>query len=60
MPIVHVEILEGRNVDQKRKMAEEVTEAISRNLECPKDAVSIIIRELPKEHLARGGKLAID
>ena len=40
-------------------MAEEVTEAISRNLECPKEAVAII-REIPKEHLARGGKLAID
>lgn len=60
MPIVQVEILEGRNVEQKRKMAEEITEAISKNLECPKQAVTIIIREIQKEHLARAGKLAID
>ena len=60
MPIVQVEILEGRSVEQKRKMAAEVTEAISRNLECPKQAVSIVIREIQKEHLARAGKLAVD
>ena len=60
MPIVQVEILEGRNVEQKRKMADEVTEAISKNLECPREAVTIIIREIHKEHLARAGKLAID
>lgn len=60
MPIVQVEILEGRNVEQKRKMAEEVTEAISRNLECSKEAVTIVIREIQKEHLSRAGKLACD
>ncbi|MFW5819563.1 MAG: 2-hydroxymuconate tautomerase, partial [Desulfovermiculus sp.] len=51
MPIVQVEILEGRDVEKKRKMAEEVTDAISRNLECPKEAVTIVIREISKEHL---------
>jgi len=60
MPIVQVEILEGRSVEQKRKMAAEVTEVISRTLECPQEAVTIMIRELPKEHLARAGKLASD
>ncbi len=60
MPIVQVEILEGRNVDQKRKMAAEITEAIAKNLECPKEAVTIVIREIQKEHLARAGKLAVD
>jgi len=60
MPIVQVEILEGRDVEKKRKMAEEVTEAISRNLECPREAVTIVIREIAKEHLSRAGKLACD
>ncbi|MFO7875800.1 MAG: 2-hydroxymuconate tautomerase [Desulfovermiculus sp.] len=60
MPIVQVEILEGRDVEKKRKMAEEVTDAISRNLECPREAVTIVIREISKEHLARAGKLACD
>ncbi len=60
MPIVQVEILEGRSVEQKRNMARDVTEAISTNLDCPKQAVTIIIREVKKEHLARAGDLAID
>jgi phenylpyruvate tautomerase PptA (4-oxalocrotonate tautomerase family) len=41
-------------------MAEEVTDAISRNLECPREAVTIVIREIAKEHLSRAGKLACD
>ena len=60
MHIVQVEILEGRSVEQKRQMVAEVTEVISRTLECPQEAVTIMIRELPQEHLARAGKLAAD
>ncbi len=60
MPIVQIEILEGRNLDQKRGMVKEVTEAICKNLDCPPEAVTIVIREMSKEHLAKAGELAID
>lgn len=60
MPTVQVEILEGRSVEQKREMAEKVTQALCETLACPKENVTIIIREMKPEHLARGGKLALD
>lgn len=60
MPIIQVEILEGRSIDQKRQMVKKVTEAITDTLNCPPEAVRIIIREMPKEHFAVGGKLKID
>ncbi|HZW83700.1 MAG TPA: 4-oxalocrotonate tautomerase [Candidatus Deferrimicrobium sp.] len=60
MPIVQVEILEGRTVEQKRAMVKKVTEALCETLICPPENVTIVIREMSKEHLAKGGKLAID
>lgn len=60
MPIVQIEMLQGRTVEQKRALVKKVTEAISETANCPQEAVSIIIREMPKEHYAVGGKLRAD
>ncbi|HNR65206.1 MAG TPA: 2-hydroxymuconate tautomerase [Atribacterota bacterium] len=60
MPILQIEILKGRTVEQKREMARRVTEAVSETLNCPKEAVSIIIREMETENFAKAGKLRVD
>lgn len=60
MPIVQVELLEGRTVEQKRALADKVTQAIIDAVGCPADAVSIIIRDMPRENYAKGGVLAAD
>ncbi len=60
MPIVQMDILKGRTVEQKREMVKEVTNAICKTLSCPPDVVSIIIREMEDEHYAAAGKLYLD
>lgn len=60
MPIVQIDFLEGRTVDQKREMAKKITDAICETANCPPEAVTIIIRECPKEHIAKAGKLMSD
>lgn len=60
MPIVQVELLKGRTLEQKRALVEKVTEAISESVNCPKEAVSIIIREMETENYAQGGVLRSD
>jgi 4-oxalocrotonate tautomerase len=60
MPILQVEILKGRTVDQKREMVRKVTDAITETLNCPKEAVSIIIREMEWENYAKAGVLRSD
>lgn len=60
MPLVHVEMLDGRTLDQKRKMVKSVTEAICTSLSVPDSAVTVIISEMPKSHLAKAGKLRCD
>ncbi len=60
MPIIQVEMLKGRTVEQKRAMVEKVTEAVAETANCPRDAVKIIIREMEYENFAQGGVLKCD
>ena len=60
MPIVQIEILQGRTLEQKRKLVEKVTEAIVDSVDCPREAVSIIIREMALDEYANAGVLRID
>lgn len=60
MPIVQIDILAGRTVEQKRAMAKEVTDAVCRTLNTPPEAVSIIIRDMAFENYAKAGVLKSD
>ena len=60
MPIVQIEMIEGRTLEQKRNLVENVTAAICESVDCPKENVSIIIREMSKEHSAKAGILKCD
>jgi 4-oxalocrotonate tautomerase len=60
MPIVQIELLSGRSLDQKRALAEKVTGAICDSLDVKPEAVSIILREMDHEDFAKAGKLWAD
>ena len=60
MPLVTIKIIEGRTVEQKRGMAKDVTEAISKNLDVPPENIMIDIVDLKPENIAQGGKLFSD
>ena len=45
MPIVVVNIKEGRTLEQKRDMVTKVTDALCETMEVPKTSVRIIINE---------------
>ena len=58
MSFIHVNMFEGRTVDQKRKMVAAMTEAVVKSLEIKPEAVHIIIHELPKQNFSTAGVLA--
>lgn len=60
MPIIEVNIFEGRTGQQKRDMISAVTQAVARTLDVPDANVRIIIRELNKEDFGIGGKTALE
>ncbi len=60
MPIVQVELLEGRTLEQKRLLVEKVTQAIVDSIGAPAENITIIIRDMSKENFSKSGKLACD
>ena len=57
MPIVHIELLEGRTDEQKKEMVKEVTEVIAKTANAPKENIHVVIQEMKKEHYAVAGIL---
>lgn len=55
MPIVTIEMIEGRTLEQKEAMVEKVTESICETCKCAPEAVTIVIHDLPATNIAKGG-----
>ncbi len=55
MPIINVQILQGRPEEKIRRVIENVTETVSATLEVPKGTVRVIVTEIPKTHWGVGG-----
>jgi 4-oxalocrotonate tautomerase len=60
MPVITLQLYEGRTLEQKRHFIKAVTEAACHTLECTAESVDIIIHEVKCEELASGGKLWSD
>ncbi len=57
MPVVIVEMWEGRTIEQKKQLVEGITSSFAK-IGTPVEAVHIIIKDNPKHNWAHGGKLA--
>jgi 4-oxalocrotonate tautomerase len=57
MPTYHVEMLEGRTIDQKKKLVEAITQISVELLGGAPDSVDIIITDIKRDNWATGGKM---
>jgi 4-oxalocrotonate tautomerase len=55
MPLIEISMLTGRDTDTKERMITEVTDAVVRTSGAPPEAVTVIIREVPRTNWARAG-----
>jgi 4-oxalocrotonate tautomerase len=60
MPIIQVNMFEGRTVDQKRKLVANMTDAVVKSLDVKPEDVRIILQEMAKHDYAIAGLLSID
>ncbi|MGN6655785.1 MAG: 4-oxalocrotonate tautomerase [Rhodanobacter sp.] len=60
MPTLHLEMLPGRTVEQKRAFVREVTRTTAETLACAPESVDILISEVPRDAWAKAGKLMAD
>lgn len=57
MPSYHVEMLEGRTAEQKKKLVQEITRITVEVLGGTPDMVDIVITDVKRENWATGGIL---
>lgn len=60
MPMIRVELFEGRTVEQKREFVEVVTREAVRVLKCAPDDVDVVFVHIAKEDWGSAGKLCSD
>ncbi|VDC20254.1 2-hydroxymuconate tautomerase [Pseudogemmobacter humi] len=60
MPVIRVEMFEGRSTDQKRELVRELTDAFVRSCGGTPQSVQIVISDVAKSDWGSGGQLCID
>lgn len=55
MPIIHVELVEGRTFEQKKKLGEAITNATVDIVGVPKEAVKVIFTDMKNDNFMEAG-----
>lgn len=58
MPIITVQMMEGRSPEQKAALIAELTDATHRAVGAPVESVRVVLQEIPKTDFGIGGKTA--
>jgi 4-oxalocrotonate tautomerase len=59
MPVVTVEMYEGRTAEQKQAIVEDITDAMVEHAGASPETLHVVIHDVPKENWGRDGKLGI-
>ncbi len=60
MPVVTVQLWEGRTLDQKRSLVKAITDAMVEHAGARRDALHVILQEIPPENWGLRGVLGVD
>ncbi len=60
MPMVQITMLEGRTTEQKRKLAQRITDVLVEEAGAKREAIVVAIHEVSRESYASGGVLMAD
>ena len=60
MPMVQITMLTGRTIDQKRKLAKRITDAMVEEAGARRESIIVAFHEVTKESYASGGLLMAD
>ena len=60
MPLVHVELIEGRSQEQLKQLVADITDAVTKNTGAPAEHVHVILDEMHKDRYAVAGVLKSD
>ncbi len=60
MPVVTVQLWEGRTVEQKRALVKAITDAMVEHAGAKPEGLHVILQEIPRENWGRAGVLGVD
>lgn len=60
MPIINIQVMEGRTPEKIRSLIESVTDTVAEELNSPKERIRVLVTEVPKTHWGIGGVPASD
>jgi 4-oxalocrotonate tautomerase len=60
MPLIQITLLEGRTAEQKRKIAQRVTDVVAEEARTAREGIVVAFYEVSKESYASGGQLIAD
>lgn len=60
MPMIQITMLSGRTAEQKRRIAQRMTEVMVEEAKAAREATTVAFYEVSKEDYALGGQLVID
>ena len=55
MPIINVQLLEGRPNEKIEEVIHNITNTVSETLDAPKESIRVIVTEIPKSHWGIAG-----
>lgn len=60
MPLIHIELIEGRTQEQLKNLVADVTDAVTKNTGAPAEHVHVVLSEVRKDRYSVGGVLKSD
>jgi len=60
VPVVTVQLFEGRTLEQKRALVKAITQAMVEHAGARPDGLHVILQEIPRENWGRAGVLGVD
>jgi 4-oxalocrotonate tautomerase len=55
MPIINIQIMEGRSADTIKRLIASVTDTVAQELDSPKERIRVLVTEIPKTHWGIAG-----
>lgn len=56
MPIIHVNLIEGRPKEKVAEVIQNITQTVSETLDSPVENIRVLVTEIPKTHWGKAGK----
>jgi 4-oxalocrotonate tautomerase len=56
MPIINVQMIEGRPKEKVAEVIQNITDTVAETLDAPKETIRVIVTEIPKTHWGKAGK----